>query len=58
MAYRNLLLSLEGRVAVLTVNRPEVRNALDGATVSEFHRALGEVRTARSTVLIITGPVT
>ena len=55
MAYRNLLLSLEGRVAVLTVNRPEVRNALDGATVGELHRALGEVRTARSTVLIITG---
>src|SRR6266581_1264494 len=55
MAYRNLLLSLEGRVAVLTVNRPEVRNALDGATVAELHRALGEVRTARSTVLIVTG---
>src|SRR6266436_437582 len=55
MAYRNLLLSFEGRVAVLTVNRPEVRNALDGATVGELHRALGEVRTARSTVLIVTG---
>ena len=55
MAYRNLLLSLEGRVAVLTVNRPKVRNALDGPTVSELHRALGEVRTARSTVLIVTG---
>jgi enoyl-CoA hydratase len=55
MAYKNLLLSFEGRVATLTVNRPEVRNALDGPTVSEFHRALGEVRTARSTVLIVTG---
>ncbi len=55
MTYRNLLLSFEGRVAVLTVNRPEVRNALDGPTVGELHRALGEVRTARSTVLIVTG---
>jgi enoyl-CoA hydratase len=55
MTYRNLLLSFEGRVAVLTVNRPEVRNALDGTTVGELHRALGEVRTARSTVLIVTG---
>jgi len=55
MAYHNLLLSFEGRVAVLTVNRPEVRNALDGPTVGELHRALGEVRTARSTVLIVTG---
>jgi enoyl-CoA hydratase len=42
-------------VAVLTVNRPDVRNALDTETVDEFHRALDEVRKARSTVLIITG---
>lgn len=55
MAYRNLLLGLEGRLAVLTVNRPEVRNALDGATVEEFHRALDEVRAARTPVLIVTG---
>lgn len=55
MAYRNLLLTFDGRVAVLTVNRPEVRNALDGPTVSELHRALGEVRAARSIVLIVTG---
>ena len=31
-------------MATLTVNRPEVRNALDGETVAEFHRALDEVR--------------
>jgi enoyl-CoA hydratase len=55
MAYRNLLLAVESRVAVLTVNRPDVRNALDTETVDEFHRALDEVRKARSTVLIITG---
>ena len=55
MAFRNLTLVVEGRVSVLTVNRPEVRNALDTETVSEFHRALDEVREARSTVLIVTG---
>jgi len=55
MAYRNLTLVLEGRVATLTVNRPDVRNALDTETVQEFHRALDEVRQARSTVLIVTG---
>ena len=33
-----------GRVATLTVNRPEERNALDGETVAELHRALDEVR--------------
>jgi enoyl-CoA hydratase len=55
MAYQNLLLASDGPVATLTVNRPEVRNALDTATVEEFHAALEEVRQARSTVLIITG---
>jgi enoyl-CoA hydratase len=42
-------------VATLTVNRPEARNALDGDTVEQFHRALEEVRRARVTVLIVTG---
>src|SRR5688572_27292325 len=55
MAYRNLILAVEDRLSVLTVNRPEVRNALDTETVDEFHRALEEVRKARSTVLIVTG---
>ena len=55
MAYANLLLSFEGPLATLTVNRPEVRNALDTATVEELHRALDEVRVARATVLIVTG---
>jgi enoyl-CoA hydratase len=55
MAYRNLILAVEGRVSLLTVNRPDVRNALDTETVAEFHRALDEVRQAASTVLIVTG---
>ena len=55
MAYRNLTLAVEGRLATLTVNRPDVRNALDTDTVQEFHRALDEVQKARSTVLIVTG---
>jgi enoyl-CoA hydratase len=48
-------LAFDGRVATLTVDRPEVRNALDTKTVDDFHRALDEVRRARSTVLIVTG---
>jgi enoyl-CoA hydratase len=55
VAYRNIGLELDRRVATLTVSRPDVRNALDGETVAEFHRALEEVRTARATVLIVTG---
>jgi len=42
-------------VAVLTVNRPDVRNALDSETVAEFHQALDEVRKAAAGVLIVTG---
>jgi enoyl-CoA hydratase len=55
MAFRNLILTFDGRVATVTMSRPEVRHALDTETVDEMHRALDEVRKARSTVLIITG---
>ena len=55
MAYRNLRLALDARVATLTVNRPQARNALDTDTVEELHRALDEVRQAGATVLIVTG---
>ena len=55
MSYQNLMLSIEGRIATLMVNRPEVRNALDTATVDELHRALDEARRARVSVLILTG---
>jgi enoyl-CoA hydratase len=55
LSFANLRLGVEGRVATLTVDRPEVRNALDTATVDELHRALDEVRRARATVLILTG---
>ena len=55
MAFRNLVLEVEGPLATLTVNRPQKRNALDGETVAEMHLALEEVRSAKATVLIVTG---
>jgi len=55
MAYLNLILAVEDRIATLTVNRPEVRNALDTETVTEFHHALEAVRATEATVLILTG---
>jgi enoyl-CoA hydratase len=55
MPFQNLTLEHDGRVSTLTVSRPQVRNALDTATVEEFHRALDDVRAQRSTVLVITG---
>jgi len=55
VSYRNLILAQEGRLAVLTVSRPEKRNALDTETVAELHQALDEVRRADAGVLVITG---
>jgi enoyl-CoA hydratase len=55
MSYGHLRLERDGAVATLTVDRPEVRNALDSTTVAEFHAALDEIRSWKATVLIVTG---
>ncbi|MBN2497089.1 MAG: enoyl-CoA hydratase/isomerase family protein [Deltaproteobacteria bacterium] len=56
-AYANLLLDVDADgIAVLTVNRPEKRNALDDATIDELDRALAEIEADESVrVLILTG---
>jgi enoyl-CoA hydratase len=51
----NILLAIEGPLAVVTVNRPDKRNALDLATVEEFHQALVRIADARCAVFIVTG---
>lgn len=43
MAYDNLILDVSGRIAVLTVNRPEKLNALNDATIAELDRAIDEI---------------
>jgi enoyl-CoA hydratase/carnithine racemase len=55
VTYRNLIVTLEDRLAVVVVNRPDVRNALDGDTTAELHRALDEIHTAGVSVFILTG---
>jgi enoyl-CoA hydratase len=53
LGYENIVLAVTDGVGLLTVNRPQVRNALDTKTVAELHAALDEASPCR--VLIVTG---
>ena len=56
MTYENLILTKNNGLATLTVNRPQVRNALDQATWKEIRQALDEVAADEAVhVLIVTG---
>jgi enoyl-CoA hydratase/carnithine racemase len=43
MEYENLLVRTEGAVGVITINRPEVLNAMNGATMLAIERALADM---------------
>src|SRR5215831_14153896 len=55
MAYQNILLETVDRVAILTINRPDKRNALNQPTRDEILNALDEVSISPHRVLVITG---
>lgn len=56
MAYENLIYEAAQGVATVTVNRPEVLNALNGATLKELEAAFTEARDDESVrVVILTG---
>lgn len=57
MAYNTLLLSRPepSRVATITFNRPEKRNAVSYALIDELAQALEEVKTSSARALILTG---
>ena len=56
MPFENLIFTKENGIGVITVNRPEKRNALDRKTRQEMRRALTEIeRDQDIQVLIITG---
>ncbi len=40
MGFENILLEKEGQLGIISINRPEVRNALDGKTVKEIEQAI------------------
>jgi enoyl-CoA hydratase len=56
MGFDNLLLDHDGRVAIITINRPQVLNALNAATLDELGRALLQLQGDDSVrVVVITG---
>jgi enoyl-CoA hydratase len=56
MAFDNLLLERDGAVAILTINRPKVLNALNAQTLDELRRAILELKhDAAIRVVILTG---
>lgn len=56
MAYENVLLEKEDRVAILSINRPKALNALNNDTLVEIKQAIEDIKTDTGIdVLIITG---
>ena len=52
----HLLIDITDRIATITVNRPEVRNALDRATVKEIETALADLESTGDVgAIVITG---
>jgi enoyl-CoA hydratase/carnithine racemase len=59
MTYDHLLLTTEGSITTITLNRPDKRNALALPVIGELHRAFLEVGNtdARGVILAANGPV-
>ncbi|MCL6446611.1 MAG: enoyl-CoA hydratase/isomerase family protein [Armatimonadetes bacterium] len=56
MAYQNILFEKDGNIAFITLNRPEVHNALDPRTWAELRDAIRKCKTDDGVrVVIITG---
>lgn len=56
MAFENLLLERDGRIAIVTINRPKALNILDSCTLEELARVMGDLkRDDDMRVVIVTG---
>ena len=55
MSYESITLQINDAVAVLTLNRPEKRNAITHTMIAEVLKALDEVENSTARVLILTG---
>jgi enoyl-CoA hydratase len=56
MAFENLIVERDGSIAIVTVNRPRVLNALNSQTIDELRRAMLELqRDAQARAIVLTG---
>src|SRR5437879_13748647 len=55
MPYKTIELALDGRVATLTLNRPDKCNAISFELIDDLLRALDEVSKSDAIILILTG---
>jgi methylglutaconyl-CoA hydratase len=55
MAYHTLHLEFSGEIAMITLNRPEKRNAITAEMIAELLSAFSEVEASPARVLILTG---
>ena len=55
MAYSTLTLDTADRIATITLNRPDKRNAISFTLVGEFMRALDDIAKSDAQVVIVTG---
>jgi methylglutaconyl-CoA hydratase len=55
MAYKTIQLTFEGKLATLTLNRPDKRNAISFELIDELLQALDEVAKSDAIILILTG---
>ena len=53
MPFDNLLIERDGAVAVVTVNRPKVLNALNAATIAELGRAFAELKADDAVLAVV-----
>lgn len=50
-----VLLDIQGKIATLTINRPEARNAMSIEILEGMHNAIDSLATSDTSVLVITG---
>lgn len=55
MSYKNIVVEKKAGIATVTINRPEVLNVLNEATLRELESALNELKDGETRIIILTG---